>query len=80
MKLTTTIEIDEIDTEVLVDFEKEFGEIIINKMTNSHTGDAIAPDLLGECFSTDNLYYELNEAYADIMAERRANGRNYLSC
>lgn len=80
MKFTTTIEIDEIDTEILVEFEKQFGEIIINKMTDAHTGDAIAPDLLDECFSTDNLYYELNEAYSDAMAERKANGRNRVSC
>lgn len=79
MKITTTVQIDEMETEVLVDFEMQSGEIVINKMTDTHSGDAIAPDLLDET-STDNLYPELYEAYADAMAERRANGRRKASC
>jgi len=69
MKLYTTIEINETDTEVIVDFEIQHGEAVILKMTDVHTGDAIAPDLLSELH--DNmLYNEMLEYAADIRANK----------
>lgn len=57
----TTIEINDIPTEVKIHYYMEFGEPTIGIMTDVHTGDSIAPDLLGE---TDmcGLLSELHEA------------------
>lgn len=43
MILTHNTEINE--SEVSVEFEARFGEIIINKITDIETGDAIDPEL-----------------------------------
>jgi len=69
MKLVTTIDINDIPTEVLVEYRITFGEPEILFMTDVHTGNAIAPDLLGE---TDNcaLLNELHAAWCDERAER----------
>lgn len=69
MKHLTTIEIDEIDTEVLIEYRIQFGEPEILFMTDVHTGDAIAPDLLNETRTCD-LLNELHEVWCDEKAER----------
>lgn len=67
----TTIEIDEIITVVSIDFETDCeGDPTILKMTELTTGDAIAPDLLGEIYNY-SLLRELHEFAADMMAEKR---------
>lgn len=66
----TTIEVDENYLAVSIDFQKNNnGEIEIVKMTDVITGDAIAPDLLGE-FNADNLHKELHEFAADLDADK----------
>jgi len=69
MKLVTTIDINDIPTEVLVEYRILMGEPEILFMTDIHTGDAVAPDLLGE---TDNiaLINELHESWCDEQAEK----------
>lgn len=68
-----TIEIDEVETEVCIEFENQFGDIEITKMTDVESGDAIAPDLM-----TPRHYgwllEDLMETEADIKAEK---GRFY---
>lgn len=71
MKYLTNIEIDEIETEVLIDFENQFGVIIVNKITDVHTGDAIVPEL------SEAVYAELHEYDADLRAEK--NSKRKLS-
>lgn len=71
-----TIEIEEVETEVLIDFEMQFGNVEINKMTDTETGEAIAPDLLGET-NTDYLYNELYEYAADYSAVKSYSRFNY---
>lgn len=63
MTLITTIDIEEIPTEVMVDFASYFGEIEVNKITSIETGDALGLEI------TDKLYWELHEAAADMMAD-----------
>lgn len=48
----TTIEIDECDTKVQIDYTVEFGEVKIDLITDLQTGDAIAPDLMSEMTAT----------------------------
>lgn len=69
MRHTTLLEIDEIETEVEIDFTIEFGEPVINLMTDIHTGDAIAPDLM-EGFRLCGLLNELHEEAANRTADR----------
>jgi hypothetical protein len=45
---------------VSIDFEMQFGEAIIIKMTNMETNEAIAPDLLEEIESAE-IYKDLYE-------------------
>ena len=72
MKLITTIEVNEIEVEALICFEKNSdGEINVLYVRDSHSGEFITQDL------SDDTYRELNEFYADEMAERSANGRRY---
>lgn len=67
MKLYTTIEIDETETELAVEFTAIFGEVEIQKITDVVTGDAICPDLLGEIdgMALDTLYNECYEFAAN---------------
>jgi len=67
----TTIEIDEIDTEVKIEFESRFGEIEIIKITDIGTGNAIAPDLFNDRLA-NSIYAELHEVAADYNAETLA--------
>ena len=78
METTLLLEIDEVPTETLIEFETQFGEPIILMMTDVHTNDAIAPDLLGQ---TDlcQLLNDLHEIGSDIIADRKANGRRYAA-
>lgn len=62
MTYLTTLEIDEIETEVKVDFTNRFGEIEITGMSDSDNNE-IAPDLLSE-INTAKLYADL-ASYAD---------------
>ncbi len=69
----TTIEIDEVETEVKIEFENRFGEMVITKITEVKTGDTICPDLLeGQMTNTSVtcLYNELYEMIADFDAEK----------
>jgi hypothetical protein len=61
--LTTTIEIDEVETEVKIEFEMMFGEAEIDTITDVQTGCAITPDKDGSMTKTavDSLYDELRE-------------------
>lgn len=81
MKLTTTIDINDIPTEVLVEYRMLNGQPEILFMTDLHEGSAIAPDLLNETHN-DRLYSELHEAYYNERAERSADrfGRNRVAC
>lgn len=78
----TTIEIDEMETEVLIHFEMKFGEPVIIQMIDVFTDEAIAPDLLDEItpFTMTNLLNELHEVAADKLADKKSNGRNFISC
>lgn len=62
MTYLTTLEIDEIETEVKVDFTNRFGEIEITGMSDADNNE-IAPDLLSE-INTVKLYDDL-ASYAD---------------
>lgn len=59
-----TIEIDEVETEISVEFTNQFGEIEIDLITDVNTGNAIAPDLLDK-HTSDIIYDELHEVVAD---------------
>lgn len=69
MHHTTTIDINDIPTEVLVEYRMTDGYPEILFMTDVYEGSAICPDLLGET-NADSLYEELNEAYCDERAEK----------
>lgn len=69
MRLFTTLEIDELATEVAVDFTIQFGEPVIDRITNQETGDAICPDLFSERVQND-LLNECDEYAADYAAEK----------
>lgn len=62
----TTIEINEIETEVKIEFENRFGDIEISKITNVETGDAIDLEL------PSWIYDELHESFCDYEAESLA--------
>jgi len=64
MTLITTIEIDEIETEVSIEFKSYFGEIEVSKVTDLATGDAIAYE------PNEYVYNEMAEMYADLMADK----------
>jgi hypothetical protein len=76
MKLITTIEIDEVETQVLIHYSAYFSNIEIEKITEIETGDAICPDLLDKKIS-DDLYSEINELESDRRAERSCSRFNY---
>lgn len=69
--LTTTIEIDEVETNIEVIFIPQFGEVIIEKITDVDTGDAICPDFferyegLVTSVALDRLYNEMHELVAN---------------
>lgn len=46
----TTIEIDEIETEVIIDFSVVFGDIEINQITDVVTGDAIDAEINNDTY------------------------------
>lgn len=65
----TTIQIDEEYVPVSVDFQIDSdGDVDILKMTDLSSGDAIAPDLLGE-IDIHDLYKECREMAADLEAD-----------
>jgi len=64
MKLHTTIEIEEVETNIVIDFEMQFGQPIINKITDVESGCAICPDL-DETNISDILYNEILEYAAN---------------
>lgn len=64
MTTVKTIEIDEVETEVLIDFEMYFGDIEFNKFTDLETGNAIEVEI------DNNLYNDLLEMAADYKAEK----------
>lgn len=70
MKITTTIEVNEIETEVSVTFIKTDGEIEITNISDVHTGE----DYSEENFGTDELYAECFETFCDRLADRRLDG------
>lgn len=76
MRHVTTIEINEIETEVLIDFNTYFGQVVINKITDLATGDAIVPDLVDENLS-DKIHNELHEVAADYNAVKEYTKFNY---
>lgn len=65
----TTIEIEENETVVSIDFNSYFGDIEVSKITNLETGDAIDVEL------NDNIYNELHEMAADFQADKTRFGR-----
>lgn len=70
MRYITEIEIDEIETEVAIDFEMYFGEAEVSKVTNLETGDAIDVKI------NDGVYGELLEYAADYNAEKSYTRHN----
>lgn len=62
MKLITTIEINEVETEVSIDFEMYFGDVEISKITDLETGNALGLEI------SDNTFNELLEYIADRNA------------
>lgn len=71
MKFYTTIEIDEIETEVAITFEMYFGQAEVIKITNVETGDAIDAEI------SDWTYLEMIEYAADMKAEKSYTRYNY---
>lgn len=67
MTLITTLEIDEVSTEVAIDFKSYFGEPEVQLITDLSTGDAICPEL------SDEVYNEMAEMYADLKADNYFN-------
>lgn len=76
MRLYTEILINEIPTEVLIDYDVIGGEPEIDKITDVHTGDAICPDLLGQTKVSDILN-QCHEDYADYRARNKRGPVNY---
>lgn len=65
----TTIEIDEIETEVKIEFTNRFGEMEIDLITDIATGNAIAPDLLNE-WDFENLHeFATNQEFIPVENE-----------
>ncbi|HEY4326406.1 MAG TPA: hypothetical protein VGN20_20650 [Mucilaginibacter sp.] len=71
-----TIELDEIETEVAIDFSYNHGEVQITNMTDVVTGDAICPDLL-DADLENSLIVELTEYTSDLFAEKSYTKYNY---
>lgn len=69
MTLYTTLEIDEVSTEVVIDFDIQFGEAEIDRITDVETGNAICPDLFSSSMQNE-LLNECEEFAADYSAER----------
>lgn len=73
---TTTIEIDEVEVNISIEFKAEFGEVEIQLITDIENGCAIAPDLLDKHVS-DQLHNELHEFVAgDEQIELENHYRN----
>lgn len=64
MILIKTIEIDEVETEVSIDFNVFFGDVEINQITNLETGDAIEIEI------DDTTYNNCFQYAADMSAEK----------
>lgn len=64
MKHFCTIEIDEIETFIEIDFKLQFGEVEILKVTDLETCCAIVPEL------PDYIYLELHEMAMDLLADK----------
>jgi hypothetical protein len=73
MKLTTSIEVNEIETEVCVTFIKVDGEIQITNITDTHTGESYNE----ETYGTDSLYSECFECFCDNSADQKRGKLNY---
>lgn len=74
MKLYTSIEVNEIDTEVIINFEKDGDDQIeILAIIDAHTGEELNINI------PDMLYNECAENYSDIMAERKSNGKHPIN-
>lgn len=71
MTHATIIEIDEVETNILIDFEMYFGQPEINKITNIETGDALGLEI------SDNTFNDLMEYVADYNAEKSYTRFNY---
>lgn len=71
----TSLEINEVETVVSIDFESDGFEVEIIKMTDMETGDCIAPDLGDELTEVAKtaLLNELMEFAADFEHNRRSN-------
>jgi hypothetical protein len=65
----TTIEIDEIETEIKIEFTNRFGEIEIDLITDITTGNAIAPDLLNEWNIEDLHEFAANQEFIPVENE-----------
>ena len=82
MQHTLFIEIDEVETEVRVEFTSNFGEVEIQTITDVVSNDNICPDLLdGQMtkIGVERLYDELREvaAYAEYIPTENINHYNY---
>lgn len=64
MTYITTIEIDEQETDIAIDFKMYFDEVEVQLVTDTATGNAICPEL------SDRVYQEMHEMWHDVMAER----------
>jgi hypothetical protein len=64
MILIKTIEIDEVETEISIDFSVFFGDVEINQIIDLTTGDSIDVEI------DNSTYNELMEHAADLNAER----------
>lgn len=64
MKYFCRIDIDEIETQIEIDFKLQFGEVEILKVTDLETGCEICPVI------PDEVYLELHEMAMDLMADK----------
>lgn len=63
MTFITTIEIDEIEKQVSIEFKNHFGDIEVHEITELETGNAIDADI------DDYTYNEMAQMYADLVAD-----------
>jgi len=66
MKYTTTIEIEELETEICIQFDMTNGDVDVVKIVDVHSGEELSEDLM-----THELYNDCAEFYSDQMSERR---------
>lgn len=73
----TTLEIDEVETVVSIDFESDGFSVEIQKITDLDSGDAIAPDLTGQIteIAETALYNELMQFSTDFEADKESRRR-----